>query len=740
MRRYDNPESYDVAVIGAGHAGIEAALAAARLGMRVVIFAVNLDSVGNMPCNPSIGGTGKGHLVRELDALGGEMGRAADETSIQTRMLNRGKGAAVYSLRAQIDRRAYQERMKRVLERTPGLDVRQAEVVAVERADASESLPCAMGGGLTARSGGKTEGLCIDAPSRKEADNPSVACGDSSPCTGEPRTGDARPYGAGEPDNVILSGADGVREAEGSPAFSGALHGEGGSSSALPPRNDGLSACGDACSDGNAAGWRVVTRLGAAYSCKAVVVATGTFLSGRIFVGDVSYEGGPDGMFAAASLSESLRALGVPLRRFKTGTPCRVHRASVALDEVERQSGDERPEPFSFETRTPPRNLADCYITYTNEETHRIIRENINRSALYGGQITGVGPRYCPSIEDKVTRFPDRKRHQLFIEPMGLNTEELYLQGMSTSLPEEVQIGMVRSVKGLENAVFTRTAYAIEYDCVDPTALLPTLEFRALPGLYGAGQFNGTSGYEEAAAQGFVAGVNAALKLKGEDPLVLTRDGSYIGTLIDDLVTCGTNEPYRMMTSRSEYRLTLRQDNADERLTPIGRRIGLISDERWADFNEKYSLVAAEEKRLKKAVLPPSEALNALLEELGTTPVSTGVKLAELLKRPEVDYEALAAFDSGRPELRREVWEEAVIRIRYEGYIARQNAQIAEAKRAEATLLPPDIDYDDVYGLRIEARAKLKAIRPLNVGQASRIPGVNPADVEILLIYLRKKK
>ena len=703
-KRYTNPESYDVAVVGAGHAGIEAALAAARLGLRVVIFAINLDSVGNMPCNPSIGGTGKGHLVRELDALGGEMGRAADETSIQTRMLNRGKGAAVYSLRAQIDRRAYQERMKRVLERTPGLDVRQAEVVAIERvnADARREAPPAPSeeGGKTAAprndgtvEDGKTEGLrsqgepvgtSIARPRNNafgftEADNPSVACGDSSPYTGEPYAAASYP-------------------------------------------------------------WRVVTRLGAEYACKAVVVATGTFLAGRIFVGDVSYEGGPDGMFAATSLSASLRALGVPLRRFKTGTPCRVHRASVALDETERQSGDERPEPFSFETRSAPRNLADCYITYTNEETHRIIRENINRSALYGGQITGVGPRYCPSIEDKVTRFPDRERHQLFIEPMGLNTEELYLQGMSTSLPEEVQIGMVRSVRGLENAVFTRTAYAIEYDCVDPTALLPTLEFRALPGLYGAGQFNGTSGYEEAAAQGFVAGVNAALKLKGEQPLILTRDGSYIGTLIDDLVTCGTTEPYRMMTSRSEYRLTLRQDNADERLTPIGRRVGLISDARWADFNEKYALVADEEKRLKKTVLPPSEALNALLEGLGTTPVSTGATLAELLKRPEVGYEALAPFDSGRPELRREIWEEAVIRIRYEGYIARQNAQIAEAKRAEATLLPSDIDYDDVYGLRIEARAKLKAIRPLNVGQASRIPGVNPADVEILLIYLRKKK
>ncbi len=693
MKRYTNPETYDIAVIGAGHAGIEAALAAARLGMRTVIFAINLDSVGNMPCNPSIGGTGKGHLVRELDALGGEMGRAADETSIQTRMLNKGKGAAVYSLRAQIDRRAYQQRMKRVLERTPGLDVRQAEVVAIERAEGPVIPNAKREGSHTASSRSREEGDSSSARSRLlgmteggasfDSHNPSVSDGgavlDSSPCTGEP-----------------------------GPA--------------------------------SAPAWRVVTRLGAEYACRAVVIATGTYLAGRVFVGDVSYESGPDGMFAASSLSASLLALGVPLRRFKTGTPCRVHRASVATDEIEKQSGDEHPEPFSFETRTEPRNLADCYITYTNEKTHEIIRNNILRSAMYGGQITGVGPRYCPSIEDKISRFPDRQRHQLFIEPTGLDTEELYLQGMSTSLPEEVQIEMVRSVKGLERAVFTRTAYAIEYDCVDPTALTPTLEFRDLPGLYGAGQFNGTSGYEEAAAQGFVAGVNAALKLKGAEPLVLTRDGSYIGTLIDDLVTCGTNEPYRMMTSRSEYRLTLRQDNADERLTPVGRRIGLINDARWADFIEKYSNIEKEEKRLKKAVLAPSEALNALLESLGTAPLTTGVKLAELLKRPEVDYESLAPFDETRPALRREEWEEAVIRIRYEGYIARQNAQIAEAKRAESTLLPPDIDYDDVYGLRIEARAKLKAIRPLSVGQASRIPGVNPADVEILLIYLKKNK
>ena len=660
MKRYTNPETYDIAVIGAGHAGIEAALAAARLGMRVVIFAINLDSVGNMPCNPSIGGTGKGHLVRELDALGGEMGRAADDTSIQTRMLNRGKGAAVYSLRAQIDRRAYQERMKRVLERTPGLDLRQAEIVAVERISAS---------------GGKTKPGC--AP----------ALLDNSPCTGKPSD----------------------------------------------------STCVDNSKAG-VAGWRVVTRLGAVFACRSVVIATGTYLKGRVYVGEVNYEGGPDGMFAAASLSASLRKLGVPLRRFKTGTPCRVNRATVDLSAVERQPGDEFPEPFSFETTKQPRNLADCYITYTNEKTHAIIRENLHRSPLYGGVITGVGPRYCPSIEDKVVRFGSRERHQLFIEPMGTNTDELYIQGLSSSLPEEVQLKMTRTIKGLENAVFMRTAYAIEYDCTDPTALLPTLEFRALPGLYGAGQFNGTSGYEEAAAQGFVAGANAALKLKGEPPLILTREDSYIGTLIDDLVTCGTNEPYRIMTSRSEYRLTLRQDNADERLTPTGRRVGLISDARWRRFKAKYRRVAAEEKRLNATTLAPSKALNALLESVGTTPIATGVKLAELLRRPEVSYEALEPFDPERPKLRREEWQEAVIRIRYEGYIARQNAQIADAKRAEETLLPQDIDYDDVYGLRIEARQKLKAVRPLNIGQASRIPGVNPADVGVLLIYLRKEK
>ena len=636
MKRYTNPETYDIAVIGAGHAGIEAALAAARLGMRVAIFAINLDSVGNMPCNPCIGGTGKGQLVRELDAMGGEMGRAADETSIQTRMLNRGKGAAVYSLRAQVDRMAYRNRMKRTLESVPGLDLKQGEIVAVERI------------------------------------------------------------------------------------------------SAAAPTNAANSKAGNA-------GWRVVTRLGAVYNCRAVVIATGTYLKGRIYVGEAAYDGGPDGMFASGPLSASLKKLGVPLRRFKTGTPCRINVSTVDLGAMERQPGDPLPEPFSFDTTRNVRNDADCFVTYTNGRTHEIIRENLGRSPLYGGAITGVGPRYCPSIADKVVRFPDRERHQLFLEPTGADTGEMYLQGLSSSLPEEVQLRMVRTIKGLEHAVFMRTGYAIEYDCTDPTALLPTLEFRELPGLYGAGQFNGTSGYEEAAAQGFVAGVNAALKLKGEPPLILTRDGSYIGTLIDDLVTRGTNEPYRMMTSRSEYRLTLRQDNADERLTPVGRRIGLIDDARWRRFKAKYRRVSAEEQRLKKTVVAPSEALNALLEGVGTLPLVTGTTLAQLLKRPELSYEALAPFDPQRPKLRRAEWEQAVIRIRYEGYIARQAAQIAEAKRAEETLLPPDIDYDDVYGLRTEARQKLKKLRPLSIGRASRITGVNPADVDILLIYLRKK-
>lgn len=621
IKRYENPEKYDVAVIGGGHAGIEAALAAARLGMRTVIFSINIDTVGNMPCNPSIGGTGKGHLVRELDALGGEMGKIADKTSIQTRMLNRGKGAAVFSLRAQINRRAYQNKMKQVLEKTPLLDLRQAEIVAVDR------------------------------------------------------------------------------------------------------KKDGT--------------FGVVTMLGAVFSARAVIIATGTYLKGTCHIGEVSYEGGPDGTFAANSLSASLKKLGIPLRRFKTGTPCRINRSTVDLSVMERQEGDPLPEAFSFETKKQPKNVSDCFVTYTNPETHRIILENLDRSPLYAGRIEGVGPRYCPSIEDKVVRFADRERHQLFVEPMGEDTDEMYLQGMSSSLPEEVQLRMVRSVKGLENAIFMRTGYAIEYDCTDPLELSHTLEFKNVPGIYGAGQFNGTSGYEEAAAQGLVAGVNAALKLKGAEPMILTRENSYIGTLIDDLVTCGTNEPYRMMTSRSEYRLTLRQDNADERLSPIGYAVGLLPKSRYKKFLAKYERVEKEEKRLKKTVLPPSAELRELMEKAGTAPATTGMTLAELLRRPELSYEALTPFDVNRPDLERAEWEEAVIRIRYEGYIARQNSQIAQAKKAEHLRLD-NIDYDDVYGLRIEARAKLKKIRPMNIGQAARIPGVNPADITLLLIYLKK--
>lgn len=621
--RYDNPEKYDVAVIGGGHAGVEAALASARLGMKTVIFTINLDAVGNMPCNPSIGGTGKGHLVREIDALGGEMGKAADATSIQSRMLNKGKGAAVYSLRAQIDRRSYQRVIKKTLEKQSLLDLKQAEIVAVEQ--------------------------------KKD-----------------------KKY--------------------------------------------------------------VITRLGAVFECRAVIIATGTYLKGKIFIGETSYEGGPDGMFAASELSASLLKLGIKLRRFKTGTPCRINISTIDTNELERQHGDDDPVPFSFETRRPPKNTSDCFVTYTNEKTHDIIRANLSRSPLYGGMIEGIGPRYCPSIEDKVVKFPQRERHQLFIEPMGTDTDEMYIQGLSSSLPEEVQIQMARSIKGLEHSVFMRTAYAIEYDCTDPTDLLPTLEFKNISGIYGAGQFNGTSGYEEAAAQGLVAGINAALKLKGEEPLILTRENSYIGTLIDDLVTCGTNEPYRMMTSRSEYRLSLRQDNADERLTPLGRRVGLIGDSRYRRFKEKYNRIAQEEKRLIKTVVKPSAALRKLMETAGTSPATTGITLAELVKRPELSYDLIAPFDPDRPNLRKEEAEEAVIRIKYEGYITRQASQIAQAKKAEIVKIPENIDYDDVYGLRIEARMKLKQIRPLNIGQAQRIPGVNPADISLLLIYMKKHK
>ena len=610
---------FDVAVIGAGHAGIEAALASARLGCKTVIFTINMDAVGNCPCNPSIGGTAKGHLVREIDALGGEMGKTADECFLQSRMLNRGKGPAVHSLRAQIDRRKYSETMKHKLELQANLELHQAEITDIRKIDG---------------------------------------------------------------------------------------------------------------------GYELVTRMLAQYHCKTVIIATGTYLGGRIFVGEVSYESGPDGIFPATELGKSLKKLGLPLRRFKTGTPARVLRSSIDFTDLEEQRGDEPPQPFSYETESLGENKAVCHISWTNEKTKQIILDNIHRSPLYAGKIEGIGPRYCPSFEDKVMRFKDKPRHQLFIEPCGLNTEEMYMQGMSSSLPEEVQLKFYRTIKGLEHCVIMRPAYAIEYDCVDPLAMNPTLEFKEFDGLFGAGQFNGSSGYEEAAAQGLVAGINAALKVLGREQVVFTRANSYIGTLVDDLVTKGANEPYRMMTSRSEYRLVLRQDNADELLTPLGYEIGLISDERYERFLEKQEQKKQEIKRLKSTVISPTDEVNKILVSRETSEITTGVRLIELLKRPQLDYDCLAPIDTGRPKLNPNIFEQVEIEIKYEGYIQKQLKQVEQMKKLEKKHLPNDFDYKNIKGLRLEAQEKLNKIKPLNIGQASRISGVSPADISVLLIWI----
>ena len=616
-------KNYDIIVIGAGHAGIEAGLSGARLGCQTAVFTINMDWVGNMPCNPSIGGTSKGHLVREIDALGGEMGKAADANTLQSRILNLGKGPAVHSLRAQIDRRDYSSYMKHTLENQPNLELRQAEIIDITKNE--ENL------------------------------------------------------------------------------------------------------------------WELTTKLEAIYTAKCVILATGTFLDGKIYVGDISYNGGPDGMFAATELSKALKKLGVPTRRFKTGTPSRVNRRSVDFSALEPQYGDERVVPFSFDCEKAPENKLPCYITYTNSETKRVILENLHRSPLYSGKIDGVGPRYCPSIEDKIVRFAEKERHQIFIEPCGENTEEMYLQGLSSSLPEDVQLAFLKTIPGLENVQVMRTAYAIEYDCVDPLALRSSLEFHDFDGLFGAGQFNGSSGYEEAAAQGLVAGINAAMKIKGKKPMILDRASSYIGTLIDDLVTKGCSDPYRMMTSRSEYRLILRQDNADIRLTPIGREVGLVSDEKWERYNRKMQLIADERKRIQHVSVPLSDELNELLVSRETSPLKTGCRITELIKRPQLNYEVLKEFDPDRPDLPYEIFEQVEIEIKYEGYIAKQKAQVEEMRRLEVKSLE-DVDYNDVVGLRLEAIEKLNRVRPASVGQASRISGVSPADISVLLIYLAKRK
>ena len=616
--------NYDVAVIGAGHAGIESALASARLGCKTIIFTINNDAVGNCPCNPSIGGTAKGHLVREIDALGGEMGRTADECFLQMRMLNRGKGPAVHSLRAQIDRRKYADTMKHKLELQENLVLRQAEIVDIKKNDEEK--------------------------------------------------------------------------------------------------------------------WELKSRMDAIFTAKAVIIATGTYLGGKIFVGDTSYESGPDGIFPAKFLGQSLKDLGLKLRRFKTGTPARVLRSSIDFTDLEVQEGDEPPVPFSYDTESLGENKVVCHISWTNEKTKQIILDNIERSPLYGGKIEGVGPRYCPSIEDKIVRFSNKERHQLFIEPCGLDTEEMYLQGMSSSLPEEVQTEFYHSIKGLENVEIMRPAYAIEYDCIDPLQMDSTLEFRDFKGLYGAGQFNGSSGYEEAAAQGLIAGINAALKVQGKEPFILDRASSYIGTLIDDLVTKGCNDPYRMMTSRSEYRLILRQDNADVRLTPLGKEIGLISDDRWERYLKKQELKKEEYKRIKNTVFAPTKELNDILVSRETSPVETGVRMIDLLKRPQINYECLTSVDVDRPDLNRNIFEQVEIEIKYEGYINKQLEQVEKMRKLEKKKLPKDVDYTTVTGLRLEAQEKLNKVMPENIGQASRISGVSPADISVLLIWLSQKR